>query len=178
MAHLWLKNGSEQWAVLPLEAEAFVLTTKLPQPLQSAQATDEESVSRVVLLRERREAEASWVLISGRERNVQVNGIPLTLGVRVVADRDEISVEGIGSFYFSTEALARVEAFPGAEQALYCPRCKQQVGKDNPAVKCPQCGVWYHQSEDLPCWSYSETCALCPQLTDLDAGYRWTPEEL
>jgi Zn finger protein HypA/HybF involved in hydrogenase expression len=177
MAHLWLKNESEQWAVLLLEADAFVLTTNPPQPMRNAHATD-ESVSKVVLLCDRRAGEASWVLISGRERDVRINGVPLALGVRVVADRDEIFVAGIGHLYFSTESLARVEEFPGAEQKLYCPRCKQEVERDNAAVKCPQCHVWYHQSEGLPCWSYSETCAVCPQLTALDAGYRWTPEGL
>lgn len=177
MAHLWLKNESEQWAVLPLEADAFLMTTNPPRPMSSARATD-ESVSKVVLLCDRREGKDSWVLISNQERDVRVNGVSLTLGVRVLRDRDEIFVEGVGHLYFSTESLARVEFFAGVRQALYCPRCKQEVKGETEAVKCPQCGVWYHQSEELPCWAYSETCALCPQLTDLDAGYRWTPEGL
>lgn len=177
MAHLWLKNESEQWAVLPLEANAFLLTTNPPRPLPCTSDTD-ESVSRIVLLRDRREGKDSWVLISGVERDVRINGMSLALGVRVVSDKDEIFVEGVGSLYFSTESLAHVESFKGALQMLYCPRCKQEVKAETPAVKCPQCGVWYHQSEELPCWAYAETCALCPQLTDLDAGYRWTPEGL
>lgn len=175
MAHLWLKNNSEEWAVLPLEADAFVLTTNPPQPLRNAHAIDERA-STVLLLCDRRAGGGSWVLLAGRERDVRVNGAALTLGVRVVSDRDEIFVAGTGTLYFSIESLARVETFPGAEQRLYCPRCKQEVKKDSQAVKCPQCLVWHHQSEELPCWSYAETCALCPQPTGMDAGYRWTPE--
>lgn len=177
MAHLWLKNKDDEWAVLPLEADAFVLTTNPPLPVRDARVTG-ESVSKVVLMCDRRAPDASWVLIAGRERDVRINGSALTLGVRVVADRDEIFVAETGTLYFSTESLARVEAFSGAEQALYCPRCKQPVEDGATAVRCPQCRVWYHQSEDLPCWAYAETCALCPQRTALDAGYRWTPEGL
>lgn len=173
MAHLWLKTESEQWAVMPLEADGFVLTTNPPRALRNKA---DESVSSVLLLREQREEEDAWVLICGRERDVRVNGVALLLGVRVVGHRDEISVDGGRKFYFSTETLARIETFPGALQTLYCPRCKQSVEREAPAVRCPQCRVWYHQSEELPCWSYSETCALCPQPTALDAGFRWTPE--
>lgn len=177
MAHLWVKNNADEWAVLPLEADAFVLTTNPPSPVRNLSGTS-ESVSKVVLLRQLRAEEISWVLVSGRERDVRLNGVQLVLGVQRVADRDEINIEGIGTLYFSTESLARIEPFPGAEQSLYCPRCKQLVESGNSAVKCPQCRTWYHQSEELPCWSYSETCALCPQPTDLKAGFRWTPEEL
>jgi uncharacterized protein YbaR (Trm112 family) len=177
MAHLWVKNESEQWAVLPLEADAFVLTANPPVPLRNL-AVATESVSKVLLLRQLRAEETSWVLISGRERDVRINGAQLTLGVQTVADRDEINIEGAGTLYFSTESLARVEPYPVSAQSLYCPRCKQAVESGSAAVKCPQCRTWYHQSEELPCWAYSETCALCPQPTDLAAGFRWTPDEL
>jgi uncharacterized protein YbaR (Trm112 family) len=177
MAHLWVKNGSELWAVLPLEADAFVLTTNPPKPVRNLPGAS-ESVSKVVLLRQLRAEEISWVLVSGCERDVRINGVQLALGVQRVADRDEINIEGLGTLYFSTESLARIEPFPGAAQDLYCPRCKQAIESGSAAVKCPQCRTWYHQTEELPCWSYSETCALCPQTTDLKAGFRWTPEEL
>lgn len=176
MAHLWVKNDSEEWAVLPLEADAFSLAT-IP-PRVAAGATDGGGAAGVVLMRARREGEAFWVLLSADGRDVRVNGEALTLGVCAVADRDEINVCGVGTLYFSAESLARVEEFPGASQALYCPRCKLAVERETRAVKCPQCGVWYHQSEEFPCWAYAETCALCPQPTGLDTGFRWTPEGL
>jgi uncharacterized protein YbaR (Trm112 family) len=177
MAHLWVKTDSEQWAVLPLEADAFALTTNPPSPLNNPSGVD-NAMSRVVLLRQARAEETSWVLIAGAERDARINGDHLMLGVRTIEDRDEIHIEGTGTFYFSTESLARVESFPGSKESLYCPRCKQAVESGNSAVKCPQCRTWYHQAEDLPCWVYAETCALCPQATDFDSGFRWTPEEL
>jgi hypothetical protein len=80
--------------------------------------------------------------------------------------------------FYSTERLALVEEFPGANAPAYCPRCKQAIASGHPAVKCPGCGVYYHQSNELPCWTYTDVCALCPQSTALDAGYQWSPEAL
>jgi hypothetical protein len=99
-------------------------------------------------------------------------------GLAVVRDRDEFFVAGGGSRFFSTETLARVEAFPGSAHPLFCPRCKQLVESQAPAVRCPQCRVWHHQAEELSCWTYAPTCGACPQLTDLAAGFQWTPLEL
>ena len=54
-----------------------------------------------------------------------------------------------------------------------------QLGRfaGTPAVQCPACGRWFHQSAELPCWTYSDHC-LCPQPTALDCGYQWTPHGL
>ena len=98
--------------------------------------------------------------------------------MRVVSDRDEIRIAGKRSLYFSTESLARVEEFSSTGQTLFCPRCKQEIELGSGAVKCPSCGVWHHQTDELNCWSYSEVCALCTQSTDLDAWFQWTPEDL
>jgi hypothetical protein len=43
-------------------------------------------------------------------------------------------------------------------------------------VKCPNCGVVYHQSEERPCWTYADSCSMCARKTDLDAGFQWTPD--
>ena len=176
MAHLWVKNETEQWAVLPLEETAFALTGNPPHPFGSLPG-ENNAAANVVLLRTSG-AESIWVLIACSGTGVSVNGMPLATGIRVAADRDEIRVPGAGSFYFSTETLARVEGFPASEQALFCPRCKQEIENDARAVKCPGCGVWHHQTDELNCWTYSDVCALCAQPTDLTAGFQWTPEEL
>ncbi|MDQ2974753.1 MAG: hypothetical protein M3R69_04975 [Acidobacteriota bacterium] len=175
MAHLWIRNAEEQWAVLPLDADAFTFAENPPRPVRSVR---DEMASSVMLLKNAQAGAASWVLIAGAKSGVRVNGMGLLLGVRVVADRDEICVKGVGTCFFSTESLAAIRAFPGAEHQIYCPRCRQGIEKESTAVQCPQCNVWYHQSEDLPCWTYAERCALCPQTTDPEAGYRWTPEDL
>jgi hypothetical protein len=176
MAHLWVKNATEQWAVLPLEETAFTLTANPPHSIGSL--VEENNVLANVLLLRTAEAERTWVLVAGSGTGVSVNGMPLVTGIRVVGDRDEIRVPGSGSFYFSTETLARVEEFVAAEQTLFCPRCKQAIEAGAAAVKCPGCGVWHHQTEDLNCWTYSDICALCTNKTDLNGSFRWTPEEL
>jgi hypothetical protein len=108
----------------------------------------------------------------------------VTAGLCVLGDRDEIRMGG-ELRYFSTETLASVEAFPGAERAVFCGRCRQKIEAGTPAVCCPGCGIWYHQdesanlaeSERLPCWTYSEKCAFCGHPTALDTVFAWTPEE-
>lgn len=176
MAHLWVKNETEQWAVLPLEAGAFTLTVSPPHPISTL--LGENNVLASVLLLRTAGAQTVWVLIAGSGTGVSVNGMPLATGIRVVVDRDEIRVPNADNFYFSTETLARVEEFLSSEQDLFCPRCKQEIESGSKAVKCPACGVWHHQTEELNCWTYSDGCALCAHPTDLNGSFRWTPEEL
>jgi hypothetical protein len=176
MAHLWVTTEANQWAVLPLEGDAFSLTTHPPQPRR--RVDDGQILSSVLLLRTGGVDAPSWVLVAGVRAGVSVNGLPLATGMRVVSDRDEIRVPGVSNVYFSTECLARVEVFAGRGQTLFCPRCKQEIEMGSPAVKCPACGVWHHQTDELKCWTYADVCALCAQSTDLDAGFRWTPEDL
>jgi hypothetical protein len=173
MAHLWVKDESAQWAVLPFDEDAYSLATVPPQPLREGSGNDQIAPGAVLM---RAEGAPGWVLIAAAPCDVRVNGEPLVLGIRALKDRDEIRIKGAGAFYFSTESLARVEPFLGSDKGIFCPRCKQQVEEGAAAVKCPGCAVWYHQTENLPCWAYSEVCALCPQPTALDSGYQWTPD--
>jgi len=150
-----------------------------------APAADDLIASEVMLLRTSGANGVDWVLVSGANARVRVNGIQLSLGICVLNDRDEIRMEDSGKMFFSTERLARVEPFPGRaeqssgnEEKVCCPRCQQALEPQASAVRCPQCNIWHHQTVDLPCWTYSSTCALCPQPTQLDASYRWMPEEL
>lgn len=175
MAHLWIRDVEGEWAVLPLDGTAFSLMSNPPHPMNCAEG---ETVSGVLLLKSApKENAASWVLIAGVDMRVGVNGRRVALGMCVIKDRDEITVEGGGTYFFSTESLVSVKAFPGSDQKIFCPRCRQEIMAGTLSVRCPQCSVWYHQREELPCWTYSERCALCPQTTDLDAGYQWTPED-
>ncbi len=119
----------------------------------------------------------SWALIVSPGFAVRVNGRAPAAGLCVLADRDEIRVGAAEQYFFSTESLAAVEAFPGAERTMYCGRCSQRMEPGAPAVRCPGCGVWFHQSPDLPCWTYAQKCAFCDTGTSLDAGFTWIPEE-
>jgi hypothetical protein len=105
-----------------------------------------------------------------------VNSRTLPAGLCVLANRDEIRI-GDEVQFFSTETQAEVVPFPGSVRAVYCARCRQQIEVSLPAVCCPNCGIWHHQSAELPCWTYAEKCAFCGQPTTLDSGFTWTPEE-
>ncbi len=174
MAHLWL-SVEDQRAVFPLTGEAFSLSTHPPRRICAPSSKD--ALNGVSLLRVENPDGAMWVIVAGADRTVHVNEFPLALGIRVLSDRDRIWVSNVGTFFFSTETLAAVEPFPGAEQKIFCPRCKLEIEKGRAAVKCPQCSRWHHQHTEMECWIYTKHCALCPQPTDLDTGYRWTPDE-
>jgi hypothetical protein len=153
MAHLWTPgSGAETWVATPLagDSAAFGLRRSGGEP-------------------------ECWVAIGPPA--VHVNGVALDVGIRVLRDRDELRV-GDARAYYSSESLPVVVAFPGAERPVFCPRCQQEIPPQSAAVRCPACGVWHHQTDELPCWTYAEHCALCDQPTALDGGFRWSPEEV
>ncbi len=118
-----------------------------------------------------------WVLVTEADSGVRVNG-QAPPPIRILADKDEISAPGAGRRFFSTERLARVEPFEGPTD-LCCPRCKELIKPGSAVVRCPGCGVVHHQTDvDLPCWTHVDRCALCGHPTALDAGFRWTPQEI
>lgn len=171
MAHFWVRYDGE-WAIAALDGDALVLGSWNGSSQEKSSA-DEPRVQRVDS-----GAGSGWVLLAGPDCDVSVNGLPLLAGIRLLADRDEIRVAGASPVYFSAEALARIEPLPDTGREVICPRCRQPIEKGTPAVRCPSssCGVWHHESERFPCWTYAATCSLCPQPTDLEAGFQWTPE--
>jgi len=175
VAHLWVKNQSDRWCVLPLESEAYSLVSSPPKPLNMSE--DHVAVSSAYLLSSGGDQPA-WVVISNEPGFVSVNGEPLTIGIRTITDLDEIRVRNAGTVFFSTESLPAAEKFVAADRPIFCPRCKQAIEHGDEAVKCPGCGVWHHQTPELGCWTYAPTCALCSRSSDLTAGFQWTPEEL
>jgi hypothetical protein len=177
MAHLWRRETNEdRWAVIPLESDGIALSP-LRRRLTPARR-GEKLIDAVVLLPVTEARGDGWVLITATGAEVGINGLPLMSGIRVLSDRDEISIGGRGSYFFSTETLATIEPFASAERRLFCPRCKDELAPGDASVKCPQCRLIHHQSDDRPCWIYAETCAGCSQRSDLQSGYRWTPEAI
>jgi len=176
MPHLWVKDSGE-WTVLELLSDTFALTRDPLKPVQRRELGTPAEIA-CMLRCNGAGGEHLFVLAPSENTAVIINGIPLASGIRILRDRDELRVGGIERMYFSTESLAVLTRFPGNEQAMYCPRCKREIALQTDAVKCPQCDAWYHQSEEFPCWVYSERCALCDQPSNLDAGYRWSPEYL
>jgi len=163
MAHLWL-NQNSQWQPVPMAGPALALSAA--GELTAVPPADDAQIRLIASAND-------WVLLAVPAARIRINGEPLSLGCRVLRDRDEIVIGQVRS-YFSTERLARVEPFPDTETAVFCARCRQQIQPGTPAVRC-QCGTWCHETEDLRCWSYAETCPLCPHPTAADAGYRWEP---
>ena len=178
MAHLWVRDDDDQWAALPLNGGPVSLSVVPPKPFGGGERPRPDR--EVLLMPAARSGQENWVLVSGDQRRTSVNGLPLALGLRILGDRDEIRVDGASTVFFSTESLARIEPYPGSAEPACCPRCRLDLKDGAPAVRCPQCRVWHHEdlADDLDCWSSEEHCALCPQATDLRAGFRWSPEDL
>jgi hypothetical protein len=176
MAHLWFRDEDGVWGVMPMNGRAVDVSVYPPRLLAEGFRIVEGAPSAVIGVGAG--AVPVWVLMVGGTGDVRVNGFPPVAGMRVLQDRDEIRAAVGDPLFFSTETLAHVEEFPGSERTVYCGRCRQAMVKGQMAVRCPngQCAIWYHQTEQLPCWTYTPTCAFCPQSTSLDAGFTWTPE--
>ena len=153
MAHLW-QYENKHWSPLALSgAELALAQGGVLRPL----------------------AGDAWVLLAAPDAAVRVNGRPLSLGIRCLRDKDEIGA-GAERYFFSTENLARVEPFPGADGGAMCARCRKPLIVEMPSVRCPNCRTWCHERADSACWTYSEKCPLCEQATALDAGFQWEPK--
>jgi hypothetical protein len=179
MAHLWTIGQAGDWGVFRLDAEAFELGAGA-QPVRIDELSDADAAgAAAVLLRRIDDASGPrWALLARPEAHALVNGAPAHLGVVMLSDRDEIRAGSASPLFFSTEAPATVSSFPESGPRGFCPRCKQALQAGAPAVRCPDCGLWHHESEDLNCWTYAPQCAGCPHDTALDGGFRWTPEDL
>jgi hypothetical protein len=180
MAHLWVEEelsgvagkGEREWLVASLEGDAFALAAGRPVPAGEAGA--QSDVAGPLLVRDRTDAGQVWVLIGPAA--ARLNGRELVAGLRVLADRDEIRV-GSHRVYFSDEILPSIQPFPGGDGPTHCPRCRVELHAGDLAVRC-RCLVWFHQTAEMPCFTYSSECPVCGQPTSLDAGYRWSPAEI
>jgi len=161
MPHLWIRQA-EEWAVLKLASPAYDLTV---HPAAPAIGADRRAIELI-------HVDGDWVLFAEREACVRINGLQVAAKIHVLADRDEIMIHG-ERLYFSTESLAAVEEYSG--KTLRCPRCKLEI-TGGEIVRCPngKCKAIHHKD----CWTYAPQCSLCPNPTELDAGFQWTPEAL
>ena len=165
MAHIWLQNEAREWTAHPLTADDSPPASKC-------------TPSGIHFLNTTTDNQENWVVVAGHGSGITINGVPLLIGIHVLRNRDEIrwSREGFG--FFSSEELASVVDMPAGDRTMVCPRCKQEILPGTPALRCPRCGIWHHQSEQLPCYTYAENCATCTRKTSLDGGYDWIPEEM
>jgi hypothetical protein len=174
MSVIWSKSTTDGWGAQRLDGALYDLTTDSVRRAEEASgAAASGGAARLVRADG---GSRAWALIAPANSDARVNGRAAHGGLCVLADRDEIR-SGAAVRYFSTETLAEVVPFPGAVRPVYCARCRQLLRVGTPAVSCPNCGMWHCQTDELPCWTYAETCAYCPQPTALDTGFTWTPEE-
>lgn len=176
MAHLWLRHDGDDWSAMLLAGHAIDISVHPPRILAEAFRLAEDTRAAVIPVGA--EDPPTWVLLVAAGSDVRINGFAPVAGLRVLQDRDEIRATRAGALFFSTETLACVEEFPGSERTVFCGRCRQAMEKGQMAVRCPhsRCGIWYHQTDNLPCWTYAPACGFCPQATALDAGFTWVPE--
>jgi hypothetical protein len=172
MAHLWFQDEAGHWTALPLGGDEVSLGGFPPAPVAAGAPLATHTVLPVA-----GGDGPAWALLVAPGGEVRVNGLPPVAGLRVLHDRDEISAAAPGAVFFSTETRPVVAGFPGKDHTVFCGRCRLPVETGQPAVACPQCGLWYHQSADSGCWTYGPHCAYCTQETALEAGFHWVPEE-
>jgi len=191
MAHLWVKkNGNKRkWNPVLLDYGSVMEIIGNPEDPVHPAETGIPGNSHPKLLRiKNSEKEAlqgeSWTILVPPGLTVMVNGFPVLTGVKLLRDRDEIYMPGNPPFFFSTESIPVVEPFPGMDRKIECPRCRMEIRKGMPAVRCPNpsCGTWHHMDPEnnLPCWTYADFCGNpnCKYPTNLDEEYKWTPGEL
>jgi hypothetical protein len=102
-----------------------------------------------------------------------VNGLP-ALPIHILVHKDELSFAKDKIYLSLEKSIEVVDFFAGDDVAVvHCPRCKDVMS--GAAVKCPECGLWYHQSEDHDrlCWSYDDKCLVCGHSTG--SGVSWCP---
>jgi hypothetical protein len=181
VAQLWLRsNDAEEWTPFRMTARAYDLSVHPPRPLdeEGEPGSSPRVTAGSVAVVGAGDGARSFALVVSANAGARVNGLPLAAGLRALVDRDEIQAPSFGTCYFSTEELAVVEPLPDAAHVPHCPRCRLPVEPESPAVRCPACQLWHHQTSDYPCWTYAATCAVCPQPTRLDGAYQWTPAEV
>jgi len=166
--HVWTSEKG-QWVARALNDEGFALS-----------GASAASPSGAVLRRSGRDdTDAAWYLLAPPTVSVFVNGEAVPLGIRVLRDRDEIRVAGGQPVFFSTEKLIGVEPYAGVAGAT-CLRCAKTIERNSPAVRCPGCGRWYHQSAERGCFTYGDApiCVECGADAVVSDQFQWMPEEV
>lgn len=179
MAHLWILTGGE-WQVMPLVNGVWSFDGATLQPRCSPEPEHPDGAA-VIASFDLRGQTRHLVCVPPRDGYISVNGTRPPGGAHVLRDRDELLLGESVRAYYSTERRAALASFPGFEdRQSICPRCKDPIEPGTPAVQCPgsDCGLWYHQTSDRPCWTYDDVCTPCGQPTPFDAEFRWTPAGL
>ncbi len=173
-----IEADSAMWGAAVLESKAYGLVqgkgndaTEVagPRPASLDQCEDEDVLALLV------PAGKAWAMIPGAGvESLRVNGMALPSGLRLLRDRDEIQAGGSAALYFSEESPAVVVPYPGKDPVV-CPRCRTSVKYQDKAVQC-RCSLFFHQTEELPCYDHAAECPACRARTSLDDSFSWTPD--
>jgi hypothetical protein len=175
MQFLWRTPTNNRWRVLPLPLGPSALVADETSPVQRFAGSFPEALIMP--------SPSGFVLLVRAGAPVRVNG--RDVGLRTTVTRlehmDLINVGPRVCLFFSTESLAEIVPFPGIEGgACICARCKTPIAVGEPAISCPRCRAWSHESAKLPCFRYpgSHTCPACPHPNAAGAGYQFNPAAL
>jgi hypothetical protein len=158
VARLFVYRGQE-WTILPLDHSPIDLTA---EPL------------RAVLARKIENDKNFWTLIVSRDQTARVNGDAVALGICALRDRDTIELDGEDQFYFSTDSPPFIASYPG-NTPVPCARCSTDIRPGDLSVRCPKCGAYLHQRQDLECWLQFDEC-ICRHSTAMNEEKCWSPE--
>jgi hypothetical protein len=177
MSLMWIRVEADSWSAHELDNAAYALRPTAPTLTRHEPGSRPASDGALLLPCTSSAASDTFALVVRPAHAARVNGVVLQNGMRMLRDRDSIQLGDRSPVYFSSEQQPTVEPLPESDQPLFCPRCKAVIETGSPAVRCVSCGSWYHQTDDFPCWTYSESC-VCGHPTALDGDYRWCPDEL
>lgn len=145
MAIVWWACEGNSWEWKEVDAEWIDLTSIPPRFSAHDSANAEMGAQIAHSPADAAEADG-WFLMHPRDSRVWCNGRPSVLGMRVLIDRDEIRVEGVGRFYFSTETLPKSVPYPKDADPAMCGACAQQINPGDWSCTCPDCGVCHHDT--------------------------------
>ncbi len=180
MATLFLPTPSDAWCARELSVLPMTL---IPDPLDVVPWEGDGWQGRQLPSVHRSDpssGSAEFSLLAPRGCAVWVNQCLVTAGLRVLRHRDAIRIGQAPVLYFSTEQLARVEAFSASDGPAHCPRCCSEILPNDEVVRCPGCQVALHHmpAGGRGCFTYASTCCVCGGPTDFSAEYRWHPGSL
>lgn len=179
MMKIWRQDEADGWEPATLAGDLFRIRRRNSAGADLQPCAAVAPGPSAYLLRP---ADAGWCLLAPADLPVRINGLPLDAGLRVLADRDEILLPATAGqpavrLFFSAEEMASVEPLDTATTGV-CPRCSGPIEVGTPAVRCPHCHVWHHQSQEWPCWSYSSRCGACQRAAAPLEAACWNPAEL
>jgi hypothetical protein len=193
--HLWFRRDDARWRQVAIDAGLRVGRDAGGRMIAGGDVV--EPLGTVVRFAEHGRARAALIVKGGAR--LAVNGFP-ALPARVLSDRDEIAApsDPEAAVVFTACAPAHVRPFVAGAHPERCGRCRQELGTGDASVRCPACGVVYHEGrlavpragtgaaaggepagggsgargETRACWSYDARCGVCRRER---AEMAWTP---